>query len=156
MGNLAKKIVRDRQSVKKSMAMRNHVEVTQQQLKDVDMQERAVKNMKKLTKMLNTTSRVMDTQTIAKIGEQYQQELMKQEITQGLVDDALNEAMEGNADEEEEEVNKVMEEIGLQREGEMGVGGGATALPALGEKQRQAEEKQDEEDIESRLAALKR
>ena len=95
----------------------------------------AMANTAKAMKKMN---KAVDAPAITKMMAEFEKENMKSEMMQEIMGDAIDDAMEGEENEEEEEkiVNQVLDEIGIDIQGEVPNApalGLASEMPAVAE-----------------------
>lgn len=151
---MAKDLVRCRQAQTKFMEMKAQLNSTLIQIQTMKSQEQMARSMRGVTQCMTQMNKQMDPKYVTKVMNDFMIEQEKQKMTEEVMTEAIDDAMGNNDEEEDEVVNRVMEELGIQATAGMEAGAASTAVPAA-KAQAQAAAT-EEEDFESRLKALQR
>lgn len=147
---LAKDLVRTRNYQQKFMEMRCQLQGVNLRLQTMKSTESMSSAMKGVTQVMVRMNQQMNIPALNNIMKEFIQENERMEMLQEIMGDTVDDAMAGEGDEEEEDaiVKQVLDEIGLD------LGGNVPESQAV--PQPQAAASPLEEDLESRLNALKR
>merc|ERR1712241_8687 len=91
------------------------------QTKMMHANTKMAQSMAKTTKTMGQINKVMDPQKVAKTMQQFERENMKFEMSEEMMNDALESAFAESGDEEETDaiIGKVLDEIGIDNIGQM-------------------------------------
>jgi len=147
---LAKDLVRTRNYQQKFMEMRCQLQGVNLRLQTMKSTESMSSAMKGVTQVMVRMNHQMNIPQLNNIMKEFIQENERMEMLQEIMADTVDDAMEGEGDEEEEKaiVERVLAEIGLD------LGDNIPESQAV--PQQKVAESPLEEDLESRLNALKR
>lgn len=160
---MAKDLVRTRKYQSKFLEMRAQLQGVSLQLQTMKSTEAMCRAMQGCTRVMQTMNKKMDMPAINKIMQDFMRENQHMQMTEEMMGEAVDEAMDDDEDEQETLVSQVLDEIGI----EMGANLGATAAGAVPAASVSASAtvnangetgaaNAEEEDLESRLNALKR
>ncbi|KAJ8611653.1 hypothetical protein CTAYLR_007895 [Chrysophaeum taylorii] len=112
---MAKDLVRTRTYITKFIELRSHLNAVGLKLQTVKSQEAMADAMKSVTKAMIRMNKVVNIPSIQKIMTEFARENERAELTQEVMGDMLDDAMEQDGDEEEQEkiVGQVLDEIGI-------------------------------------------
>jgi len=101
--------------------MRSHLQGCALKLQTVKSHQAMAEAMSSTAKAMAKMNKVVDVKSITKMLQQFEKENAKSEMMQEVMGDAIDDAMyeEGNADEEEQIVQQVLDEIGISFDGEI-------------------------------------
>jgi len=118
---MAKDLVRTRQYISKFIDMRSHLQGCALKLQTVKSHQAMAEAMSNTAKAMTKMNKAVDVKSISKMLQQFEKENAKSDMMQEVMGDALDDAMyeEGNADEEEQIVQQVLDEIGINFDGEI-------------------------------------
>lgn len=147
---LAKQLVQLRKQKVRSKQMESKISSVNMQGKMMQSNMRMGEAMKSTAGVMGQMNKAMKPEETAKIMQQFQQESMKFDMTEEMMNDTLEGMFENDGDEEEEDriVNQVLDEIGIDISNKM------ADAPSISKHSRLEEEK-SEDDIEKQLARLK-
>lgn len=153
---MAKDLVRCRKYQSKFLEMKTHLQGVNLQLQTMKSTQAMASSMATVGKIMHSMNQKIDAPSMQKIMKEFQRENEKMQMTEEMMGDAVDGIMEDDEEEQENVVNMVLDEIGIEMGDKMnatahgniqaGPQAEAAAQPAGGA----------EEDLESRLAALKR
>ncbi|KAF5301459.1 hypothetical protein FQA39_LY02188 [Lamprigera yunnana] len=135
---MAKDLVRTRKYVKKFMLMKANIQAVSLKIQTLRSQNAMAQAMKGVTKAMQSMNRQLNLPQIQKILQDFEKQSEIMDMKEEMMNDAIDDAMEGDDDEEETDavVAQVFDELGLQLNEELGnlpqTGG---ALPAKGQRQ---------------------
>lgn len=135
---MAKDLVRTRKYVKKFMLMKANIQAVSLKVQTLRSQNAMAQAMKGVTKAMQSMNRQLNLPQIQRILQEFEKQSEIMDMKEEMMNDAIDDAMEGDDDEEESDavVSQVLDELGLQLNEELGslpqTGG---ALPAKGQKQ---------------------
>uniref|UniRef100_A0A7S3K1A5 Uncharacterized protein n=1 Tax=Aureoumbra lagunensis TaxID=44058 RepID=A0A7S3K1A5_9STRA len=112
---MAKDLVRTRTYITKFIELRSHLNAVSLKLQTVKSQEAMASAMKSVTTAMIRMNKAVNVPTVQKIMLNFQRENERAELTQEVMGDLLDDAMEEEGDEEEQEkiVGQVLDEIGI-------------------------------------------
>lgn len=112
---MAKDLVRTRTYITKFIELRSHLNAVGLKLQTVKSQEAMAEAMKSVTTAMIRMNKVVNVPSIQKIMTEFARENERAELTQEVMGDMLDDAMEQDGDEEEQEkiVGQVLDEIGI-------------------------------------------
>jgi len=148
---LAKDLVRTRKHQQKFMEMRCQLQGVNLRMQTMKSTESMSSAMKGVTQVMVRMNKQMDIPQLNEIMKEFMKENERMDMLQEVMADTVDDAMDEVGDDEEEDaiVSQVLAEIGLDLGGNVPEGGPvAQAAPV--------QEAPLEEDLESRLNALKR
>lgn len=149
---MAKDLVRTRKYQQKFMEMRCQLQGVNLRLQTMKSTESMSAAMKGVTQVMVRMNKQMDLPALNNIMKEFVQENERMEMLQEEMGDTLDDAMADDGDEEEEDsiVKQVLDEIGLD------LGGNVPDAQVTQPQAAPAAASPLEEDLESRLNALKR
>lgn len=149
---LAKDLVRTRKHQAKFMEMRCQLQGVNLRLQTMKSTESMSSAMKGVTQVMMRMNKQMDIPAINEIMKEFMMENERMEMMQECMGDAVDDAMDEAGDEDEEDaiVKGVLDEIGLD------LGGAVPEGQVIQQQAAPAAAAPLEEDLESRLNALKR
>lgn len=155
---MAKDLVRTRKFAQKMYRMKTQIQGVSLRLTTMQatgQMSKAMMGVTKAMKMMNSQMNIPQMQAIMREFEK-QNEMMG--MKEEMMDDAINDALDDDLDAEENEeieIRKVMDEIGLETKQQLNVAGGTVSSGAV---KAQTDEVDAEEDkaLEARLAALRK
>jgi len=112
---LAKDLVRTRAHIAKFIEMRSHLQGTSLKLQTVKSHQAMAEAMTNTAQAMMKMNKAVNVQGITKMLADFERENAKNEMTQEILGDAIDGALEQDGDEEEEEaiVGQVLDEIGI-------------------------------------------
>ena len=112
---MAKDLVRTRTYITKFIELRSHLSAVGLKLQTVKSQQAMSEAMASVTKAMIKMNKAVDVPTIQKIMTNFARENERAELTQEIMGDMIDDAMEQEGDEEEEDkiVGQVLDEIGI-------------------------------------------
>jgi len=101
--------------------MRSHLQGCALKLQTVKSHQAMAEAMSSTAKAMTKMNKAVNVQSITKMLLEFEKENAKSEMMQEVMGDAIDDAMyeEGNADEEEQIVQQVLDEIGINFDGEI-------------------------------------
>ncbi|XP_068185362.1 charged multivesicular body protein 2Ba [Antennarius striatus] len=151
---LAKQLVQLRKQKTRTYAVSSKVFSMSAQTKVMNSQVKMAGAMASTTKTMQSVNKKMDPQKTLKTMKEFQQENMKMDMNEEMINDTLDDIFDESGDEEESQdiVNQVLDEIGIEISGKMG------KAPAAGKNLPSASQSKkatlSDEDIERQLKAL--
>ena len=112
---MAKDLVRTRTYITKFIELRSHLSAVGLKLQTVKSQQAMAEAMGSVTKAMIKMNKAVNIPTIQKIMTNFAKENERAELTQEIMGDLLDDAMEQEGDEEEQDkiVSQVLDEIGI-------------------------------------------
>mmetsp|Transcript_18585 Transcript_18585/g.30311 ORF Transcript_18585/g.30311 Transcript_18585/m.30311 type:complete len:223 (+) Transcript_18585:235-903(+) len=163
---MAKDLVRTRQYISKFHVMKSNLQSLSLKMQTMKTTHEMGMAMGKMTKAMKRMNKKMNAQTINKIVREFEMENEKTEFTEEMMNDAIGDAFDDGETEAEEDavVNQVLDEIGVNLNGDLQAAPSAPVqepAPAVQQKQPQpvaaaAEEDAAVSDLEARLNNLRR
>ncbi|KAK4886480.1 hypothetical protein RN001_002751 [Aquatica leii] len=135
---MAKDLVRTRKYVKKFMLMKANIQAVSLKIQTLRSQNAMAQAMKGVTKAMQSMNRQLNLPQIQRILQDFEKQSEIMDMKEEMMNDAIDDAMEGDDDEEETDavVSQVLDELGLQLNEELGsLPQTSGALPAKGQKQ---------------------
>jgi len=135
---MARDLVRTRRYVKKFMLMKANIQAVSLKIQTLRSQNAMAQAMKGVTKAMQSMNRQLNLPQIQRILQEFEKQSEIMDMKEEMMNDAIDDAMEGDEDEEESDavVSQVLDELGLQLNVELGTlpqtGG---AIPNKGQKQ---------------------
>lgn len=152
---MAKDLVRTRKYQSKFLEMKAHLQGVSLQLQTMKSTEAMCRAMKGVTKVMVNMNNKIKMPQMNQIMQEFMKENQQMEMTQEMMGEAMEEAMEDDEADEEQIVAQVLDEIGVELSETLGAAPtGAVSAPAA--KAAEVAGVPEEEDLESRLNALKR
>ena len=109
----AKDLVRIRKAIEKFEMAKANLQGIQIQLMTASGQEAIMKSMKDACKSYRILNGMMDPSAIQKIMSEYTKETTKQEMMAEIMDDVMDDALGNDAQAEDDLVQQVLQEIGV-------------------------------------------
>uniref|UniRef100_A0A6P7GSF9 Charged multivesicular body protein 2a isoform X1 n=1 Tax=Diabrotica virgifera virgifera TaxID=50390 RepID=A0A6P7GSF9_DIAVI len=134
---MAKDLVRTRRYVKKFMLMKANIQAVSLKIQTLRSQNTMAQAMKGVTKAMQSMNRQLNLPQIQRILQEFEKQSEIMDMKEEVMNDAIDDAMEGDDDEEETDavVNQVLDELGLQLNDTLsGLPQTAGSLPASGQK----------------------
>ncbi|XP_050315143.1 charged multivesicular body protein 2a-like [Anthonomus grandis grandis] len=134
---MARDLVRTRRYVKKFMLMKANIQAVSLKIQTLRSQNAMAQAMKGVTRAMASMNRQLNLPQIQRILQEFEKQSEIMDMKEEIMNDAIDDAMEGDDDEEESDavVNQVLDELGLQLTDTLsGLPQTAGALPA-GSKQ---------------------
>ncbi|RNF02605.1 charged multivesicular body protein 2A [Trypanosoma rangeli] len=148
---LARDLVRTRKYQQKMYRMRTQIQGVSLRIQTMQSTGQMATAMKGVTKAMRSMNNRMNIPEMQRVMREFEKQNemmgMKEEMMNDVVDDVMDDDGE-EEDETELEIQKVMDEVGLEFKSKMGITD--ASLPA-----RQQENEDDDKELEARLAALK-
>lgn len=135
---MARDLVRTRRYVKKFMLMKANIQAVSLKIQTLRSQNAMAQAMKGVTKAMASMNRQLNLPQIQRILQEFEKQSEIMDMKEEIMNDAIDDAMEGDDDEEESDavVNQVLDELGLQLTDTLsGLPQTAGTLPASGSKQ---------------------
>lgn len=112
---MAKDLVRTRRNVQKFYQMKTQLQAVGLRIQTLSSSHQMAEAMKGATKAMGSMNRQMNLPQIQKIMMDFEKESEMMDMKDELMNDAIDDAMEGEDDEEESDeiVSKVLDEIGI-------------------------------------------
>lgn len=135
---MARDLVRTRRYVKKFMLMKANIQAVSLKIQTLRSQNAMAQAMKGVTKAMASMNRQLNLPQIQRILQEFEKQSEIMDMKEEIMNDAIDDAMEGDDDEEESDavVNQVLDELGLQLTDTLsGLPQTAGAVPATGSKQ---------------------
>jgi len=163
---MAKDLVRTRRYVKKFMMMRANIQAVALKIQTLKSQDAMANAMKGVTKAMMSMNKQLKLPQIQKIMQEFEKQSEIMDMKEEMMSDAIDDAMADEGDEEESEqiVTKVLDELGIQMSDELSklpaASGSLNAAAAAKAKKAQAEGggglADADADLEARLENLRR
>ncbi|EPY37656.1 charged multivesicular body protein 2A [Angomonas deanei] len=147
---MARDLVRTRKYARKMYHMRTQIQGVSLRIQTMSSTAELASSMKGVTKAMKSMNKQMNIPEMQKIMREFEKENEQMGMKEEMMNDAIDDVMDDEGEEEEEtelEIQKVMDEAGLDFRQKVGVTN--TNLP-----QKESAEENDE-DLDARLAALK-
>ncbi|XP_056630410.1 charged multivesicular body protein 2a [Diorhabda carinulata] len=135
---MAKDLVRTRRYVKKFMLMKANIQAVSLKIQTLRSQNAMAQAMKGVTKAMQSMNKQLNLPQIQRILQEFEKQSEIMDMKEEVMNDAIDDAMEGDDDEEESDaiVNQVLDELGLQLGDTLsGLPQTGGSLPATGQKQ---------------------
>jgi len=156
---MAKDLVRNKRYVKKFIMMKANIQAVSLKITTLKSQDAMMQAMKGVTKAMSKMNRQMKLPQVQKIMMDFERQSEMLDMKTEMMEDAVDDAMEGSDDEEESDaiVKEVLDELGLQLNEELGglSTGVSLAGPSHNASDHQTEASADA-DLEARLNNLRR
>eukprot|EP01084_Bolivina_argentea_P174770 302729_1 len=110
----AKNIVRMRQHQNKIVKLRCELRSVSHQMDSMQANAQLMKAMKNVSQIMPQINKQMQLPELQKVMQQYDQEQMNMQIKQEMVDDAMEMALDHDSDDENELIQQVLDEIGIE------------------------------------------
>jgi len=146
---LAKDYMRMQQSRTKFIELKAQLRSLSSQMEVMHAQEQMQSAMKNMSKLMHAVSNRIKLPELQKSMARYQMEMEKQNVKQELMADMMDDAFEVDEDDEDELIQKVFDEIGLE------LGEQLEDAPK-GKTQEPAQVDKEDDNLEARLNNLKR
>jgi len=158
---MAKDLVRTRQYITKFIEMRSQLQGTALKLQTVKSHQAMAEAMSSTAKAMMKMNKAVDVPAINKMMREFEKENMKSEMMQEMMGDAIDDVMdqEGNEEEEDRIVGQVLDEIGINFDGEIPdapMGVGTTTPASTAEEKTPMAADPAVSELEARLNNLKR
>ncbi|KAK6626364.1 Charged multivesicular body protein 2A [Polyplax serrata] len=132
---MAQDLVRTRRYIKKFMVMKANIQAISLKVQTLKSQSAMAQAMKGVTRAMQNMNRQLNLPQIQKIMQEFEKQSEIMEMKEEIINDAMDDAMEGDDDEEETEaiVSQVLDELGLQMNDQLSglpQAGGSLATPA--------------------------
>ncbi|ERL88001.1 hypothetical protein D910_05390 [Dendroctonus ponderosae] len=135
---MARDLVRTRRYCKKFMLMKANIQAVSLKIQTLRSQNAMAQAMKGVTRAMASMNRQLNLPQIQRILQEFEKQSEIMDMKEEVMNDAIDDAMEGDDDEEESDaiVNQVLDELGLQLNDTLsGLPQTAGVLPAAGSKQ---------------------
>ncbi|EEB10736.1 Charged multivesicular body protein 2A, putative [Pediculus humanus corporis] len=159
---MAKDLVRTRRYVKKFMIMKANIQAISLKVQTLKSQSAMAEAMKGVTRAMQNMNRQLNLPQIQKIMQEFEKQSEIMEMKEEIINDAMDDAMEGDDDEEETDaiVSQVLDELGLQMNDQLSglpQTGGSLATPSANKTAEAAGVATDADaDLQARLDNLRR
>jgi len=163
---MAKDLVRTRRYVKKFMMMRANIQAVALKIQTLKSQDAMAQAMKGVTKAMMSMNKQLKLPQIQKIMQEFEKQSEIMDMKEEMMSDAIDDAMADEGDEEESEqiVTKVLDELGIQMTDELSKlpATSGTLNPAAAAKAKKAQAEggaglaDADADLEARLENLRR
>ncbi|KAK4792072.1 hypothetical protein SAY86_022507 [Trapa natans] len=154
---MAKDLIRTRHQIEKFFKLKSQLQGVSLRIQTLKSTQAMGEAMKGVTKAMGQMNRQMNLPSLQKIMRDFEMQNERMEMTAEVMGDAIDDALEGDKEEEETEdlVNQVLDEIGINVNQELvNAPSGAVAAPATKGKVAQAESmSNDDGGIDSELQA---
>ncbi|XP_039748104.1 charged multivesicular body protein 2a [Pararge aegeria] len=140
---MAKDLVRTRRYVRKFMLMKANIQAVALKIQTLKSQSSMAQAMRGVTRAMASMNRQLNVPQIQKILQEFEKQSEIMDMKEEMMNDSIDEAMEGDDDEEESDavVSQILDELGLQLDdqlsglpqasGSLSVAGKAPAAAAL-------------------------
>lgn len=149
---MARDLVRTRKYQQKMYRMRTQIQGVALRIQTLHSTAQMANAMKGVTKAMRSMNTKMNIPGMQRVMQEFEKQNEMLDMKEDLMNDVIDDVMDDDGEEEEEteiEIQKVMDEVGLDFKSKIGIGD--SSLPA-----KQDEEKlEDDKDLEARLAALR-
>jgi len=147
---LAKQLVQLRNQKTRTYAAGAKMSSIQSQAKMMHTNQKMAQSMAKTTTTMSKINKQMDVQKIAKTMQNFEKENMKMEMSEEMMNDAMESAFAESGDEEEADniMNQVLDEIGIEAIGSM------SRAPAAASANPGESDQVTDDEIERQLKAL--
>mmetsp|Transcript_21966 Transcript_21966/g.53661 ORF Transcript_21966/g.53661 Transcript_21966/m.53661 type:complete len:224 (+) Transcript_21966:83-754(+) len=127
---MAKDLVRTRANISKMYQMRTQMQSVSMQMTSMQTTQAMSDAMGSVVKTMTAMNSQFSLPSMQQVIMQYEKESGKMEMTQEMMDDALEDAMGIDEADEDEVINQVMDELGLEAGAKLGaVGATASGAP---------------------------
>lgn len=142
---LAKELIRLRAAENKLLAVKIQLESTQHQIESLSSTAAMTEAMKTAVRAMYAMNKQVDAQALQRIMMEFDRQSEFMEMKQEIMNDTIDGAMTGDADEEEEEqmISRVLDEVGIDLTAQLDdvVLPGGHRLPSLDDDMKQRMEK---------------
>ncbi|XP_061717472.1 charged multivesicular body protein 2a [Cydia pomonella] len=113
---MAKDLVRTRRYVRKFMLMKANIQAVGLKIQTLKSQSTMAQAMRGVTRAMATMNRQLNMPQIQKILQEFEKQSEIMDMKEEMMNDSIDEAMEGDEDEEESDavVGQILDELGLQ------------------------------------------
>ncbi|XP_026316423.1 charged multivesicular body protein 2a isoform X1 [Hyposmocoma kahamanoa] len=113
---MAKDLVRTRRYVRKFMLMKANIQAVSLKIQTLKSQSTMAQAMRGVTRAMATMNRQLNMPQIQKILQEFEKQSEIMDMKEEMMNDSIDEAMEGDDDEEESDavVSQIFDELGLQ------------------------------------------
>lgn len=113
---MAKDLVRTRRYIKKFMVMKANIQAISLKVQTLKSQNAMAQAMRGVTRAMQNMNRQLNLPQIQKIMQDFEKQSEIMEMKEEIINDTMDDAMEGDDDEEETDavVSQVLDELGLQ------------------------------------------
>eukprot|EP00180_Rhodochaete_pulchella_P001462 Plantae.Rhodophyta-Rhodochaete_pulchella.ctg22754.p1 GENE.Plantae.Rhodophyta-Rhodochaete_pulchella.ctg22754~~Plantae.Rhodophyta-Rhodochaete_pulchella.ctg22754.p1 ORF type:complete len:224 (+),score=59.44 Plantae.Rhodophyta-Rhodochaete_pulchella.ctg22754:217-888(+) len=147
---MAKDLVRTRQNVSKMYQMRTQLQSVSMQMTTMQTTQAMSDAMGSVVRTMTAMNQQFNLPSMQQVVMEYEKQSGKMEMTQEMMDDAMEDVMGIDEADEDEVINQVMDELGLEAGAKLGaVGATGTGAPEAVVANEQAAG-----DFEKRMAAL--
>eukprot|EP00180_Rhodochaete_pulchella_P001444 Plantae.Rhodophyta-Rhodochaete_pulchella.ctg22554.p3 GENE.Plantae.Rhodophyta-Rhodochaete_pulchella.ctg22554~~Plantae.Rhodophyta-Rhodochaete_pulchella.ctg22554.p3 ORF type:complete len:167 (-),score=31.99 Plantae.Rhodophyta-Rhodochaete_pulchella.ctg22554:58-534(-) len=151
---MARDLVKTRASVTKMYQIRTQMQSVSMQMTSMKTTQQVASSMSTVVTSMTQINAEFSVPSMQKVLLQYEKENGRMGMTQELMEDAVDEAVESRPGEEDEVINSVMDELGLEAGTRLGTTGPTgNGAPAV---QTSADEAHDTAQLEQQLEALRR
>eukprot|EP00494_Astrolonche_serrata_P026141 UN26402 len=147
---LAKDYVRMQASRTKFIELKAQLRVLSSSMEIQGAQQQMQTAMTNMSQIMHAISGQINLSELQKSMQPYQMDSEKQELKQEMMNDMMEDAFEVDEDEEDELINQVLDEVGIDFENDM------VDAPMKKKNVQKQEETAKDEDLEARLNNLKR
>lgn len=153
---MAKDLVRTRNYITRFIGMKTHLNAVALKMQTVKSHDAMANAMKGVTKALTAMNKKMDLPGLNKIMAEFMRENERAELTQEMIGDTLDDAMEeeGSAEEEDKIVGQILDELGVTMDATPEAPTGNTVTTEVKQEETPADAAAMS-DLEARLATLK-
>ncbi|KAL8160875.1 hypothetical protein V2J09_012364 [Rumex salicifolius] len=161
---MAKDLIRTRHQIEKFYKLKSQLQGVSLRIQTLKSTQAMGEAMKGVTKAMGQMNRQMNLPSLQKIMRDFEMQNEKMELTSEVMGDAIDDALEGDEEEEETEdlVSQVLDEIGINVNQELvNAPSSSVSAPAAAVKAPQAEAAANEDggiddDLQARLDNLRR
>ncbi|XP_069362398.1 charged multivesicular body protein 2a isoform X1 [Maniola hyperantus] len=113
---MAKDLVRTRRYVRKFMLMKANIQAVSLKIQTLKSQSSMAQAMRGVTRAMASMNRQLNVPQIQKILQEFEKQSEIMDMKEEMMNDSIDEAMEGDEDEEESDavVSQILDELGLQ------------------------------------------
>ncbi|CAG5057817.1 unnamed protein product [Parnassius apollo] len=113
---MAKDLVRTRRYVRKFMLMKANIQAVSLKIQTLKSQSTMAQAMRGVTRAMSSMNRQLNMPQIQKILQEFEKQSEIMDMKEEMMNDSIDEAMEGDDDEEESDavVSQILDELGLQ------------------------------------------
>ena len=151
---MAKDLVRTRKYAQKMYRMKTQIQGVALRIQTMQSTNQMAKAMAGVTKAMQGMNQKMNIPAMQAVMREFEKQNEMMGMKEEMMSDAIDDVMDEDGEEEGEtemEINKVMDEVGLEFKSKVGVSDAAVERPKQSEEESAAEDKE----LEARLAALK-
>jgi division protein CdvB (Snf7/Vps24/ESCRT-III family) len=152
---LAKQIVGLRKQQTRLMGMKGNMQSLGHKQTAMGATVTMTNAMKTSANVMGKMNKQMDAQEVMKVMGEFSKQNEMMGMKEEMMDDTIDSIFDDDADEADEAVDQIYDELGLQFGNEMSSVGGKSKLPSAKQRNMEAEDDEDTDDLLRRLGALK-